>query len=114
MVLTVGHHELIAARGSQVLRYRVQSGGYGDYFEGDPLLHESEGFDAILGAYGFDANGWLARGRRWGLLWTALDPDAEPEEHRRLYFGPMRRRVDYIHRAALKEFEDEYGEDEES
>jgi hypothetical protein len=43
---------------------------------------------------------------KWDILWTMLDSEEQPEAHARLYFGPFRQRVDWIHRAAMEEMED--------
>jgi hypothetical protein len=47
---------------------------------------------------------WACCGRRWILTQNLKSIG--------LYFGPLRMRVDHIHQAVLKEFEDEYGHQE--
>ncbi|MCC7371562.1 MAG: hypothetical protein IT306_24295 [Chloroflexi bacterium] len=56
---------------------------------------------------GFYVNAWLRRGRKFDVLVTRSDPDANPEAHAAVYFGPLRQRVDWIHQAALAEYADE-------
>jgi len=99
---------LTAARGSRLLRYVLES-NFGSHSEGDRLPGEpTDGppqapadFEAILRAHGFDADGWLEHGQAWAIGWTQLDAEAQPEAHHRLYFGPLRIRVDHIEQAAL-------------
>jgi hypothetical protein len=98
---------LTAARGSELLRYVYES-NFGSHSEGNPLPGEPAAgpqfpvdFDAILRAHGFDADGWLDHGDVWAIGWTQLDAEASAEAHHRVYFGPLRMRVDHIEQAAL-------------
>ena len=105
---------LTAARGPTLLRFTVAS-NFGDHAEGarlpgepgDGLPRWPSDFASIVRAHGFDADAWLAGGQKWGLIWTMLDAEANPEAHRRLYFGPLRMRVDHIEQAALADLLDD-------
>ncbi|MBV9595394.1 MAG: hypothetical protein JOZ87_00925 [Chloroflexi bacterium] len=105
---------LTAARGATLLRFTVES-NFGNHSEGerlpgepgDGLPHMPSDFASILRAHGFDADAWLARDQKWGLIWTMLDAKTNPEAHRRLYFGPLRMRIDHIEQAALADMMDE-------
>lgn len=102
--------EVVAAQGSSLLRYALVS-NWGEHDEGTPLPGETAdspawapyGFRDVLSTLGFDVDGWLHHGAKSDVLWTALDPEEQPEAHARLYFGPLRQRVDWIERAALEE-----------
>jgi hypothetical protein len=107
---TTASVQVVAARGSELLRFVLDT-DWGTHVEGDPLPGETDersvgsitGFDAVLHALGVDADAWLDRGHKWAVLNTILDRDTQPAAHQRLYFGPLRRRVDAIHQAALDE-----------
>jgi hypothetical protein len=106
---------LTVARGSELLRYMLES-NFGSHAEGGRLPGEDDEppqfpaqFTAILRAHGFDADAWLDRGQKWAIAWTSLDSEAQPEAHQRLYFGPLRMRVDHIAQAALADFEGDEG-----
>jgi hypothetical protein len=45
--------------------------------------------------------GWLRAGAKWNILWMSLGKEEQPEAFARLHFGPLRQRVDWIHRSAL-------------
>ncbi len=109
---TTGSEFLVAARGTELLRFSFET-NWGDHSEGDTLAGEEHGIGAILEAFGFDPDAWLERGTVLRVTWTMLDRDEDPVGHQRLYFGPLRQRVDHIERAALEEFEDsDRGDDE--
>jgi hypothetical protein len=67
------------------------------------LEGESEGINGILSGLGFDPNAWLDEGQVHRLTWTMLDPDQQAEAHTRLYFGPLRMRIDHIHQTAVED-----------
>jgi hypothetical protein len=98
-----GFETLVAARGTRLLRYVHDAGEFGRHEEGEPLLQESDGADAALRQLGFDVDGWLEHGEKWHVLWTMMDAEQHPDAHKRLYFGPLRQRVDYIEQAALED-----------
>ncbi|MBI2756282.1 MAG: hypothetical protein HYX52_06200 [Chloroflexi bacterium] len=97
---------LVVARESELVRFALNS-MWGDHEEGEALAGENESTDLLLRHLGFDPGLWLAHGSTLRLHWGPLDPEAEPNAHHRLYFGPLRMRVDHIEQAALAEFEDE-------
>jgi hypothetical protein len=101
-----GMESLVVASGPDVLRFVVEGGDFGRHEEGDPLQQEME-VEGWLQRLGFDVDGWLNHGEKWDVLWTTLDAQQQPEAHRRLYFGPLRMRVDHIHQAALDDMMDE-------
>jgi len=95
----------VAARGTDLLRYIHDIGDFGRHDEGIALDGESDHVDAALRHFGFDVDAWLDRGEKWDVLWTSLNPDEQPDAHRRLYFGPLRQRVDYIEQAVLEDMQ---------
>ena len=108
---TTGTSTVTAARGATLLRYAFDCAA-GRHEEGAPLPGETpnapawtpKGFRNVLAALGFDVDGWLERGAKWDVLWTMLDAGEQPEAHERLYFGPLRQRIDELQNAALDGF----------
>jgi len=94
-----GSEQLTVAQNSQLLRYTLET-GWGDHREGDPLNGAESGIGGILQALGFNPDAWLEHGTVLRLTWKTLDALQDPEAHRRLYFGPLRMRADYVHQAA--------------
>jgi hypothetical protein len=99
---TTATEQLTVARGEELLRYTLLS-NWGDHDEGARLEGEDLGIGGILQSHGFDPDAWLEQGTVLRMNWTMLDPDKNPEAHRRLYFGPLRMRVDDINQAALED-----------
>ena len=96
-----GWEQIVVARGQRLSRFRVIS-GWGEHSEGVALERESEGINGILRALGFEPNAWLDEGQVNRLTWTMLDPEQQAEAHRRLYFGPLRMRIDHIQQAGAE------------
>ena len=96
---TTGWEQIVVAQDVQLLRFRVIS-GWGDHSEGLPLEAESEGIHAIVGALGFNPSAWLDAGQVQRVAWTILEPERQSDAHARLYFGPLRMRIDHIQQAA--------------
>jgi hypothetical protein len=107
---TTATQQLTVARGHDLLRNTLYS-NWGNHEEGAPLPGEDQGIGGVLQALGFDPDGWLQRGTVLRVAWTPLDHERDAEAHRRLYFGPLRMRVDHIQQAALEEFKKEAGQD---
>jgi hypothetical protein len=98
----IGWEQIVVARGQQLLRFVVLS-GWGEHSEGVALEGESEGIHGILSGLGFTPNAWLDEGQVHRVTWTMLDPEQQAEAHRRLYFGPLRMRIDHIQQAAAED-----------
>jgi hypothetical protein len=110
---------LTVARGDELLRYTLET-NFGQHAEGELLPGEPDDglvqfptdAAAVLQQLGFDPDEWLRSGERLAVDWQSLDPEERPELHQRLYFGPLRMRVDHIQQAALAAMEGEDFEDE--
>ena len=90
-----------------MLRFRVISGS-GEHSEGVALEGESEGISGILSGLGFNPNAWLDEGQVHRLTWTMLDPEQQAEAHQRLYFGPLRMRIDHLQQAGAEAIRGSY------